>query len=144
MKRGKFRKAVFVVLYSKKGKTKKYLLLKRKLHWAGWEFPKGGIKGKESEINAVKREVREETGLEVLSIKKFNLNGKYFYDRKWPDRPGIIGQTYTLFGAQVKKGKAKVDGLEHTKARWFKFEKAYKKLTWVNQKRCLAKVERNV
>jgi len=43
MAKGKYRKAVFVLLYSKTKKWIEYLLLKRKLHWKGWEFPKGKI-----------------------------------------------------------------------------------------------------
>jgi len=45
MKKETYRKAVFVVVYreTKTGKDRKYLILKRKLHWKGWEFPKGGL-----------------------------------------------------------------------------------------------------
>ena len=43
MKFKKFRNAIFAVAYSREGDNIKYLLLKRKKHWIGWEFPKGGI-----------------------------------------------------------------------------------------------------
>ena len=64
----KYRKAVFIVAYSKINNKIEYLLLKRKLHWKGWEFPKGGAEEKENNLDAVKRELKEETGLKILNI----------------------------------------------------------------------------
>jgi len=133
----KYRKAVFVVVYAKKDSKTEYLILKRKLHWKGWEFVKGGMKPSETKINAVKREIREETGLKPLSIKKFSISGKYKYPKEYSDRKGIIGQTYSLYAAEVKKGKVKIDRKEHSGYKWMNFEGAIKKLTWKNQKKCL-------
>ena len=45
----------------------KYLILKRKLHWKGWEFVKGNI-DHEGYRKAVLREIREETGLKKVRI----------------------------------------------------------------------------
>ena len=42
-----YRKSVFIVVYRKTEKGILYLILKRKLHWVGWEFPKGGIEPEE-------------------------------------------------------------------------------------------------
>ena len=36
-----------------------------------------------------------------------------------------------------KKGKVKLDKIEHNGHRWVSFEEAYKKLTWPNQRKCL-------
>ena len=78
----KYRKSVFVVVYSKTKKGVEYLILKRKLHWIGWEFPKGGIKKFESKKRAVRREIKEETGLNPSKISRFNFSGKFNYDKK--------------------------------------------------------------
>ncbi|HPD81882.1 MAG TPA: NUDIX domain-containing protein [Candidatus Pacearchaeota archaeon] len=138
LKKRKYRKAVFGVVYSKDPLGKiEYLILKRKKHWKGWEFPKGKIENKETKRIAVRREVHEETGLKITSIKSFNEKGKYIYKKILADRPKIIGQTYSLFGVQVKKGKVKIDKIEHNGHRWVSFEEAYKKLTWPNQRKCL-------
>ena len=106
----KYRKAVFIVTYAKSENKIFYLLLKRKLHWVGWEFPKGGVEEKENPFEAVKRETKEETGLKPLKIKKFNVHGKYEYRRKIPDRNGIIGQSYSLYAIEVEKKKIKSGG----------------------------------
>jgi 8-oxo-dGTP pyrophosphatase MutT (NUDIX family) len=133
----KYRKAVFIVVYSRTKKGIEYLILKRKLHWKGWEFPKGGLEKGEKIRDTIKREMKEETGLKPLSIKKFDFSGKYKYDKTYEDRKGIIGQIFTLYAAEVKKGKVKIDKTEHSEYQWLNFDKAIKKLTWPNQKKCL-------
>lgn len=133
----KYRKAVFIVAYSIIKNKIYYLLLKRKLHWRGWEFPKGKIEFLECKKRTVKRELKEETGLIPIKIKKFDIKGKYSYNKILPDRPGYIGQTYHLFIAEVKKEKVFLDTKEHSDYKWLPFKEAYKKLNWPNQKHCL-------
>ena len=153
----KFRKAVFIVVYRKEnahksnisGTTKskkkkdfvgdkiKYLILKRKLHWRGWEFPKGGKKFLESDKNAVKREIFEETGKIPFNIKKFNITGRYKYSKKLADRKDFAGQTYRLYSAEIKNEKIKIDKVEHSSCKWVNFKEATRKLTYNNQRKCL-------
>ncbi|MCK4647822.1 NUDIX domain-containing protein [Candidatus Pacearchaeota archaeon] len=137
-----YRKSVFIVVYSIDDSGNiKYLLLKRKLHWIGWEFPKGGINFFETKRRAIKREIKEETGLTPIKIKKFNFSGKFKYDRKLKDRPGIIGQSFSLYAVKIGKGKVKIDKVEHSDYKWVKFNGAMKKLKWPNQKKCLKMVD---
>jgi 8-oxo-dGTP pyrophosphatase MutT (NUDIX family) len=142
MKLKKFRNAIFAVAYSKTGNSIEYLLLKRKKHWIGWEFPKGGIDLFETKKMAVKREVKEETGLKILNIKKFNISGKYRYKKEYKDRKGIFGQKFSLYAVEVKKGNVKIDKREHSGYEWNQFNKAIKKLTWESQRRCLKIVDK--
>lgn len=135
--RGRYRHAVFVVVYARTKKGIEYVILKRKHHWRGWEFPKGGMKPLERKRHAVKREIREESGLKPLKIKKFNFSGKYKYQREYPDRPGIIGQTFSLYAAEVRKGKVKIDKEEHAGFKWMGFEDAVSKVRFNNQKKSL-------
>lgn len=134
----KYRKAVFIVVYSKKKNKIEYLILKRKLHWKGWEFPKGGINPGESKKRAVRREVFEETGARPLKgkIREFDLSGKYDYNQKLSDRPGFKGQTFQLYSAEIRKEKIKL-GKEHSDYKWVSLREALKKLRWPNQKKAL-------
>ncbi|MBR9704310.1 NUDIX domain-containing protein [Candidatus Pacearchaeota archaeon] len=142
--KGKYRKGVFVVTYRIKKNKILYLILKRKLHWKGWEFPKGGIKSKENLKKAVKRELYEETGQKPINIKQYPISGKYKYEKQFADRIGFIGQTYKLFSAELKEKKVKFDRLEHSGYKWFSFKKAYKKLTFDNKKKCLKIVNKDL
>jgi len=144
-----YRQGVFVVVFRKtKPETTsktgiEYLLLKRKLHWNGWEFPKGGIDKGESLMKAVKRELKEETGLAPEKIIKFKLKGRYDYKRKLSDRPGYKGQTYSLFAVQVssKSRGVKIDKIEHVTYSWLEFKKAIRAIHWSDQKKCLRAVD---
>lgn len=136
MERGGYRRGIFIVTYSRKNKAE-YLIFKRKLHWKGWEFPKGGLEKGEKILEGLKREIKEETGLKPLKIKKFNVSGNYKYKKQLSDRGGILGQTYALYAVEIKKSKIKIDRLEHSDYKWLSFDKAIKKLTWPNQRRCL-------
>jgi len=130
-----YRKGVFVVVYVRK--PLQYLLLHRKLHWCGWEFPKGGKLAKEKLENTVKREIKEETGLEIIKIIPFNIGGRFLYDKKTQRERKAKGFSWKLFAAEVKKGKVKISKREHDSHKWLPYAKAIKFLTWPNQKKCL-------
>ncbi len=139
----KYRPGVYIVTY-KINKKIKYLLLHRILHWTGWEFPKGGIKKSEiDKNNVVKRELKEETGLKVAKIDTFNKKGRFNYGRELPDRPGVVGQKWKLYSAEVK-GRVNLSqnkDKEHDNYKWLNFKKAYNLLTWPSQKKCLKIVD---
>ena len=139
-----YRKAAFIVIYRRDKSKILYLLLKRKLHWKGWEFPKGGVKKNEAVLKAVQREIKEETGQKPLNIKKYPIQGKYKYLKKLEDRSNIIGQTYQLFSAQIKNKKIKIDKLEHSSYKWLEFKKTVKLLTYSNQRKCLRIIHRKL
>jgi len=131
-----------MVTYTLDSKNILYLILKRKLHWKGWEFPKGGVEQNETKLEAVRREIQEETGLRIEKIKSHFIFGKYKYAKQYLDRPGIVGQTYKLFSVEVKRGNINLDKKEHSLGVWVKYEKAMRLLTYQNQKKSLMKVNR--
>lgn len=140
----KYRKAVFAVVYTRTKEGIEYILLKRKKHWKGWEFVKGKIEPLELKRKTAIREVFEETGFKSLSIKKFKFSGKYKWETTLSDRPGLVGQTFSLYGVEVKKprnGKIKISGEEHSDFQWADFQGALKKLTWPNQRKSLRIVD---
>jgi 8-oxo-dGTP pyrophosphatase MutT (NUDIX family) len=144
----KFRPGVFVVVYCKNSLNEvEYLLLKRKLHWVGWEFVKGKIESGETLVDCVKREVKEETGICIRRDKIVDrkLNGKYFYKEVLNDRPQYVGQTFHLFSVEVEKPKNILfDKLEHSGSKWLKFLDAFNLLTNKNQKECLKIVNKEI
>ena len=140
---GKYRKGVFIVTYAFENDKIYYAILKRHKHWRGWEFPKGGVDKNETELNAVKRELKEETGLKILKIKEFGVKSRYRYRKKLLDRKEI-GQSYSLFAVEVRKGKVKIDRKEHSDFKWLIFDKAVKILKWPNQRKCLRIVDKRL
>ncbi|MEK6893497.1 MAG: NUDIX domain-containing protein [Nanoarchaeota archaeon] len=132
-----YRKAVSFVVFKKKDNKIKYLILKRKLHWKGLEFPKGGIEKGESELDAVKREIKEETRLKPVKIINHHKKGRYLYDKKTKKERGFIGQTYSLYSAEVCDGKVNIDKKENSGFKWLEFKKALKLLSWKDQRDCL-------
>lgn len=140
----KYRKGIFFVVYRKEKGKVKYLVLNRKLHWKGWEFPKAGVEREETGEKAVVRELREETGCKAEKITKFNISGKYKYTKEIAERKGYIGQSWKLFAVEVDCGKIKIDRREHKGYKWLNVKDAVKILTWNNQKKCLRIVNKNL
>ena len=79
------------IIFRKEGNLNYYLLL----HYTSghWEFPKGHIEKGENEIETVKREIAEETGLkDIKIIDGFKERIKYFFKNN-----------YNLEGEEKKK-----------------------------------------
>jgi len=141
----KYRRGIFIVTYRINSKQEvEYLLLKRKLHWKGWEFCKGGCEAGELTKGCVLRELKEETGQKAIVVKKHNKKGKYKYDKQYADRPGFIGQSYTLFSAEIKSSKVRFDKKEHSGFKWLSFDKALKTLSFANQRASLKIVNKSI
>jgi len=138
----KYRKGVFCVVYSLNPFN--YLLLHRKLHWKGWEFPKGGSLAREKIENTVKREIMEETGLKAMNIKKFPVKGSFIYNKKTQRERRVKGFSYVLFSCEVRKGKVRLSRKEHDRYKWCSYSQALKLLKWPSQKKCLRTVNRTV
>ncbi|HDR3493167.1 TPA: NUDIX domain-containing protein [Bacillus wiedmannii] len=68
-------KSCGVIIYQNKPDTR-YLIVKSKAN-GHWGFPKGHIEENETEIDTAKREVKEETGLDVLIHEDFKTSMEY-------------------------------------------------------------------
>lgn len=63
-----------------------------------WQWPQGGLDGDESPEEAVRREIREETGITAETYRIVARTGPHRYDFPGgPDRRGYDGQEQTYF-----------------------------------------------
>jgi 8-oxo-dGTP pyrophosphatase MutT (NUDIX family) len=122
-------RSVGAIIYNKGN----YLLLNYK---AGhWDFPKGIIEEGETDIQTIRREVQEETGLDdIFPVKGFKEMVHYFFKR---DGKTVYKEvTFYLF----ENGEIKVIlSEEHKDFAWLKFHQAMNKLTYQNAKEILRK-----
>ena len=100
-----------------------------------WDLPKGHIEKREKELETVKREVEEETGLKDLEfIEDFKKWIKYFFRHKGK----TVFKIVTFYLAETKTKEIKIS-FEHIGYKWLPYEEALKQLTFKNAKEILEK-----
>ena len=126
----KERSAGAVILYAAEGEPE-YLLLH---YTAGhWDFPKGNIEPGESELETVRREVEEETGIrDIELVYGFRKLIRYHY-RKGKE---LVSKEVVFYLAESKTKDVRISW-EHTGYVWLGYEDALKKLTYKNAKELL-------
>ena len=121
------------IIFRKEAGKNFYLLL----HYQSghWDFPKGNIEKGEKLEETVKREIKEETGLEDIKfIPGFKESIKYFYKLKGKN----IFKIVTFFLVETKTNEVKISW-EHIGYKWLPYEKAIAQLTFKNAKEILKK-----
>jgi len=90
------------IIFYIENKEPYFLLLKYPTYWG---FPKGRIeKSKnETEEQAAKREIKEETGFSVSFIPDFKEKQKWYYTAKEDSKKEIIKKFSTYFLAEINK-----------------------------------------
>ena len=87
-------------------------------------FPKGNIDKEESEEEAAKRELKEETGIsEIKIVKGFKEKMKYMY--RWSG--DLVDKEVIMFLGEVEDAKVKLSW-EHAAFEWLPFDEAKKLL----------------
>ncbi|MCX6760562.1 MAG: bis(5'-nucleosyl)-tetraphosphatase [Candidatus Nealsonbacteria bacterium] len=123
------------IIFRKQEGKKLYLLL----HYQSghWEFPKGHIEKGEKEIETVKRETEEETGIkDIIFIKGFKESIKYFFTVK----KKTISKTVIFYLAETKTEKINLSE-EHIGFKWLDYKEAKKQLTFKNAQKIIEKAD---
>ena len=109
-------------------KIKKFLIVK--MFNGNWGFPKGHIEEYETQVETAKREVFEETGIEIniVSDKKYEI--KYI-----PNETTI--KKVTFFIGITENEEVTVDEQEIEAYKWCSYEEALKTITYRLQKEVL-------
>ena len=137
-------KSAGAIIFREEGGKIYYLLLhypsSSKAQNDYWDFPKGHIEKGEKELEAVKREIEEETGLKDIEfIEGFKEWIKYFFKFEGKN----ILKFVTFYLAETKTKNIKVS-FEHVGYKWLSFEEALAKLTFKNAKEILKKANKSL
>ncbi len=113
-------------------RTKKYLIL----HYptGHWDFPKGHVEKGENEVNAAKREVFEETGIEVEIIFGFRESIVYHFR----EYGFLIEKKVIYFLGLTDKEEVRLS-YEHDGYAWMDYEEAFRRITYDSSKKVLIK-----
>ena len=110
------------------------------LHYPGtkkdyWGLVKGHTEKGESEIDTLKREIEEETGIKELSVlPNFRKEIRYFFQLK--ERK--IFKRVIFYLVKTKEVEVKISH-EHIGYDWFNFKESIKKITFWGVKKILKK-----
>jgi 8-oxo-dGTP pyrophosphatase MutT (NUDIX family) len=89
-----------------------------------WGFPKGHLETDETELDAAMRELKEETGVQLL-LSSTDPIGESVYEVK---KSGQIRQKKVYYYAGVAKNREVVLSNEHHSYAWVHYRAAYRKL----------------
>ncbi|MBD3842680.1 MAG: NUDIX domain-containing protein [Campylobacterales bacterium] len=122
-------KSCGVIIYQDKPDTR-YLIVKSKAN-GHWGFPKGHIEEDETEIDAARREVKEETGLDVEIHEDFKLSMEYMISDT------AIRKEVTLFLGTPTSTSVTLQESEISMFKWATFTETLKLFVYENQKQIL-------
>ena len=100
------------------------------------DIPKGHIEKDEDSYSAAKREIKEESGLDVNFIPYFKYVNKYFF---YENKEKIL-KTVTIFIAKVGENSKVKISWEHKGYKWLTFEEAIKEVNYKDMKVLLSAV----
>ena len=138
-----FEKSAGAVIFRKENKSIKYLVLDYGDNY--WGYAKGHVEEEENEIETIKREIREETGIKDLKIiPGFKTENKYFYragkeEKERREKEGLptsIFKTVIYYLAETETEDVKLS-FEHKGYLWLSYEEAVGKISYREAKKAL-------
>jgi len=132
-------KSAGAVVFRKEDSKFYYLLL----HYQSghWDFPKGHIEKGEEEKETVKREIKEETGIEDIEfIPGFRERITYFFRKSYDKnkKSPLVFKEVLFYLVKTKTKQVRIS-YEHTGYKWLPYNKAIKQITFKNAKEILEK-----
>lgn len=103
-----FRPAVYGIII----KDKKILLSKQ---WDGYDFPGGGIELGEDTQDALVREVKEETGMDVKPLKIQYCSNSFF---KLPFKGNFVHSIHMYYQCEVTGGELSMEFFDENEVRY--------------------------
>lgn len=119
-----YEKSCGAIIYEVRNHTRYFLLVKNK-NGKHWGFPKGHIEIGETEEQTAKREIKEETNLDVTIFKGFRK--KSFYKPFGKTKKKVV-----IFLAKSKGGKVKVQDSEIDCYKWARAGETLRSLKYPN------------
>ena len=108
-----------------------YLILN--YSYGHWDFPKGNKENGESELDTIKREIMEETGItDIKFIDDFRQQISYRYKKKFK----LVNKSVIYYIVETKSNKV-VLSFEHVNFAWLNFNDALNRLSFDNSKKIL-------
>lgn len=160
-----FEKSVGAVVFRRDGKKTYYLLLKRtpvvprsryRRTYAAtgghWDLIKGRIEKGETNLDTIRREIREETGIRNSKhVPGFSTWITFFYrakgeekkDRRKKKKGLNIFKIVTYYIFETKTKRVKISR-EHDDFVWLEYGDALKRITFQNTKKVLQKAHRSL
>jgi dATP pyrophosphohydrolase len=127
---------VEAILFRRSNRKVRYLVLKRVPERDGfWQPVTGGVEEGETVIEALEREIREETGIEnIVRI----VEDVYYFEVSHP----YLMKEY-VFGVEVsQKEKIVLDQKEHSEFRWCTLQEALGLMKWNENREALKKLNK--
>jgi len=113
------RSQINCIIFKKESNDYKFLLLKRREDRGGfWQAITGGVKGGETDTEAVKRELQEETGITNYT-RLINLD--YCYSFSLPQYGDLVENCYAI---EISPETEIVMSPEHTEYKWLSLDEA--------------------
>jgi|SRR5579875_512577 len=127
------RSAGAVVYYEDSSGNRERLYLSLHYPAGHWDFPKGAVEAGETEEQAARREIMEETGLKIESfVPGFRKLIDYHYRRS----EGLSHKQVVFFLCKAGSKSVKIS-FEHSGYEWLTFEQSMKRLTFENARNIL-------
>ncbi|MEK7447731.1 MAG: NUDIX domain-containing protein [Patescibacteria group bacterium] len=128
-------KAGAIIVRDNKGKTEILLEYREREYLRDWSFPKGGVEKSETPEETTKREIREETGLEIELVRPLP---EICYHNS---HDGDVRVKMFLARPTTENLRAEFD---HDKVEWVTLNKVPEKLSYQNLRDYFKKVKKEL